>query len=58
MLIGDRWLGHWVSDTVNTDADDGYYLNVLIYAGIANTFLTLFRAFIFAWGGTYTFNSF
>ena len=41
----------WVSDTSGNESDDTYYLNVLLYAGIANTFLTLFRAFIFAWGG-------
>jgi ATP-binding cassette, subfamily C (CFTR/MRP), member 10 len=50
---GDYWLSHWTSQTSssNGSVDTHYLLKVLAYVALANSVFTLFRAFIFAYGG-------
>ena len=46
--LTDVWLANWVS---NNDTDVKYYLSVYGSIAVSNTFFTLARAFLFAYGG-------
>lgn len=51
--ISDYWLSVWVSTPNATiiEAPANYYLYVYLVIALANTFFTLLRAFLFAYGG-------
>lgn len=47
--FSDFWLSHWVSN--KSPASSSMYLYTFIAIGVANSFITLLRAFTFAYGG-------
>ena len=55
--VTDWWLSYWISHSSATDISNATSSNVTfyleVYGGLAagNTFFTLFRAFLFAYGG-------